>query len=144
MNVLVCSIEEQLLGFDLEKIISIIAAVETTQLPQSHEYLLGAINIRGQIVPVVNTRKILGLPTKSLDPNDYFILCNINQKPMTLWVDNVHFIKNYQEEEFFSADELFPGSNGNEQVIRESNQIILIYDLDTFLPSLKNLNFHEN
>lgn len=140
MDILVCTIEGQLYGLELYKVNSVVLAVEPTSLPNAPEQFLGAINVHGQITPVLNMRQLLDMPTRELELNDQFILCNIYQKPVALWVDSVKHIKNYSEEEFIPAKEVLPDLPGLQYILKEDAQMILVYDLEKLLsPSLISL-----
>jgi purine-binding chemotaxis protein CheW len=135
MDILVCSIEEQKIGLELDKINSVVLAVETTPVPHASDYFLGAINVHGSVAPVLNMRKLLGLPAKELEIKDHFILCTIHEKQAALWVDSVLYVKNY-EEELLPADSYLPNLAGLQYLVKEKDgQIILIYNLEKLLPS---------
>lgn len=134
MDILVCSVEGQPIGLELKKINSVVFAVETTPLPHASEHILGAINVHGQITLVLNLRSLLGSPLKELEISDHFILCNIHQKEVALWVDNIEHIKQYRQEEFIPADQILPDLTGLRYGVKDKEKIILIYDLEKLLP----------
>jgi len=135
MDILVCSIQGQRYGLDLNKVQSVVLAVESTELPNAPDYFLGAINVHGEITLVVDMRKLFGLPIKELEINDHFILCKIHKKQVALWVDQVKHIKHYREEEFIPAEQVLPELSGLQYVLKEEGQITLVYDLEKILPS---------
>lgn len=135
MDILICLIENQQIGLELKKINSVIFAVETISIPHADSHFLGAINVHGTITLVLNMRKLLGLPIKELEANDQFILYDIHQKQMALWVDHVKRVKFYENEELIPAAEFLTHLPGLQYGIKEDNQIILIYDLEKLLPS---------
>jgi len=51
----------------------ILDLVPVTKVPQTPDYLLGVINLRGQVVPVVDLRIKLGLP-KAMETRDSCII----------------------------------------------------------------------
>lgn len=134
MDILICSIEEQQIGLELDKIHSVILAVETTVIPNAPDYFLGAINVHGQITLVIDMHKFLGKSTRELKLEDQFILCDIHQKQVALWVDNVKNIKHFKQEEFIPAEQILPDLPGLQYVLKEDGRIILIYDLEKLLP----------
>lgn len=105
MDLLICTVEGQRYGFSLSNINRIIPAVAVTPLPSSPNSHVGAINIHGQVTSVVDMRKLLGLPERALAVSDRFILCKIGKKQIALWVDSVHRIDEFQEEELMSTEE---------------------------------------
>ena len=55
-------LSDELFGFEVTRTREILNLVPITKVPQSPGYLLGVINLRGQVVPVVDMRLKLGLP----------------------------------------------------------------------------------
>lgn len=134
MDILVCLIAEQQIGLELDRIHSVVLAVETTPLPNAPDYFVGAINVHGQITLVIDMHKLLGGAKRELKLEDQFILCDIHQKQVALWVDSVKSIKHFKKEELIPADQVLPDLLGLQYVFKEDGQIILIYDLEKLLP----------
>ncbi len=56
------SLGEELFAVEVTRAREILSLVPVTPVPQTPDYLLGVINLRGQVVPVVDMRRKLGLP----------------------------------------------------------------------------------
>ena len=56
------SLGEELFGVEVKRAREILSLTPVTKVPQTPDYLLGVINLRGQVVPVVDMRLKLGLP----------------------------------------------------------------------------------
>ena len=59
---------EALCGMDILKVQEINKLMEMTKIPQAPHYVMGILNLRGQIVTIIDLCKKLGLP--STDVND--------------------------------------------------------------------------
>ena len=55
------SLGEELFGVEVARTREILSLTPVTKVPQTPDYLLGVINLRGQVVPVVDMRLKLGL-----------------------------------------------------------------------------------
>lgn len=55
------SLGDELFGVEVSRTREILSLTPVTKVPQTPEYLLGVINLRGQVVPVVDMRLKLGL-----------------------------------------------------------------------------------
>jgi purine-binding chemotaxis protein CheW len=55
------SLSQELFGVEVSRTREILSLTPVTRVPQTPEYLLGVINLRGQVVPVVDMRLKLGL-----------------------------------------------------------------------------------
>ena len=53
---------EELFGVAVNRTREILSLTPVTKVPQTPEYLLGVLNLRGQVVPVIDMRLKLGLP----------------------------------------------------------------------------------
>ncbi|MDT8442677.1 MAG: chemotaxis protein CheW [Desulfuromonadales bacterium] len=56
------SLGKELFGVEVTRTREILSMTSVTKVPQTPDYLLGVINLRGQVVPVVDMRLKLGLP----------------------------------------------------------------------------------
>ncbi len=56
------SLGEELFGVEVTRTREILSLTPVTKVPQTPDYLLGVINLRGQVVPVVDMRLKLSLP----------------------------------------------------------------------------------
>jgi purine-binding chemotaxis protein CheW len=55
------SLGDELFGVEVNRTREILSLTPVTKVPQTPDYLLGVINLRGQVVPVVDMRLKLGL-----------------------------------------------------------------------------------
>ena len=55
------SLGEELFGVEVARTREILSLTPVTKVPQTPDYLLGVINLRGQVVPVVDMRLKLGM-----------------------------------------------------------------------------------
>lgn len=108
-------------------------AVEITPLPKAPEVVMGAVNVRGRIIPVVSIRKRFGLEERDLIPEDRLILAKTQRRPVGLVVDSVAGVFEYAEPSIIAAREILPSLKYVEGVARLADGMILIHDLDRFL-----------
>lgn len=80
---------EGLYGVDLLQIHEILKPLPVTRLPNVEEEVLGVINLRGNIIPVLDVRKTLGNEYAELHPTSRIVVCSVNEKSMGLLVDSV-------------------------------------------------------
>lgn len=135
MNILIYTIEGQQYGLSLNVVKSAALAVEYVPIPNSPEYILGAINVRGHITTVINMRMLFGWPVREISTSDQFVLCEFNQKHMALWVDSIKGVKLIKEQELIPAQEILPDLEDLQYVLKENDQIILLYDIEKLLES---------
>ncbi len=135
MHILICSIGDQRYGFDLAVVERSILALEITPIPNSPSHILGAINIHGQIMPVLSLRQLLGLPHKTLSIDDHFVVCRDRHKPIALWVDRVIQVKHCRQEDLIPAQDVMPDCDTVRYALKEDGKITLIFDLEKLIGS---------
>lgn len=122
-------------GIMLNYVDEVQRACAISRLPSAPGVIEGVINIRGEIVPVVDLRARFDLPPKPLALNDRFIIMRCSGRSVGLHVDEVDTPRTLGSEALVgSADELSRalGLNG---VAKLSDDLLLIYDADAFLSS---------
>lgn len=76
-------------GLPLSIVLEIMNIQTITQVPDTADYIRGVVNLRGKIVPVVDTRTKLGLPTKDFDDKTCIIVVDVEDMRIGLIVDSV-------------------------------------------------------
>lgn len=78
-----------LYGIHTDYIVDIITHTAITRLPMLPEHIRGVINLRGQIVPILDLRLLLGR-----EPGEHYctIVLNIDGTPLSLLTDRVEQI----------------------------------------------------
>ena len=83
---LICVSDSLLYGIDAEQVVEIITDHTITYLPRVPHYVRGIINLRGQIIPVIDIRRRLGKPEAE---ENCILVVNIGNDSMGILVDGV-------------------------------------------------------
>ncbi|HKN18578.1 MAG TPA: chemotaxis protein CheW [Dissulfurispiraceae bacterium] len=140
-DLLVFALSQQLCALPLSVVERIVRAVEVRPLPQAPEVVLGLINVRGQAIPVLNIRKLFRLSYTEIGLSDQIIIAHTAGRIVGLLVDNTEGVSEYREEDVITSEELFPGIEYLEGVVKlrdsktfpNAGGIVYIYDLERFL-----------
>lgn len=89
MQVVCFKLEEEEYAFDILHIKEVIHLNRITYIPQMPEFVIGVINIRGTIVPVLDLRKKFRLKHKDETPDARIIVTIVNIGMIGLIVDKV-------------------------------------------------------
>jgi purine-binding chemotaxis protein CheW len=66
-------------GLEILKVREIIGHMEITSVPQTPDYVKGVINLRGQVIPVVDLRAKFGMEATEVTDETCIIVVEINQ-----------------------------------------------------------------
>ena len=120
-------------ALDIATVERIIRAVEITPLPKAPDIVLGIINIRGRVIPVLNIRKRFGLPEREISINDSLIIAETLARPVALVVDEVSGVIEYNDAAVVKPGDIVPGLEYIDGVVKLNDGLVLIHDLDKFL-----------
>jgi len=102
------------LGFAIssENVIEIINEHYITRLPRVPDYIKGIINLRGQIVPIMDVRLRMGHPAAEHTKETCIIVISVNDVSIGLYVDRVlHMI------DLYDGDISGPPANNRQEFI---------------------------
>jgi purine-binding chemotaxis protein CheW len=132
-NVLVFAIETQRFALPLAAVERVIRAVEVTPVPGAPDVILGVINLQGRILPVINTRKRLGLAERELRLDDHLIVAHTAARAVALVVDEVCDVSSLPHGSVVATENIAPGTQFIRGVARLDDSLVLIKDLEQFL-----------
>ncbi|HEX2983526.1 MAG TPA: chemotaxis protein CheW [Ignavibacteriales bacterium] len=76
-------------GTEILKVREINKMDHITKTPNAPDFVEGIINLRGEVIPVINLRARLGFPKKEADKLTRIIVVDLNNKPVGFIVDEV-------------------------------------------------------
>lgn len=77
-------------GIDILKVQEINRMPDITKVPQAPHYVDGVINLRGKVIPIINTRRKFNLEEKDHDKDTRIVVVDINGEVIGLVVDSVN------------------------------------------------------
>lgn len=122
----------------------IVRAVAVTPLPGAPSVVEGIIDVRGELVPVLDLRRRLGLPKKAVAPSDHFIVTVAGGRTLILWVERAHSLVPMPAEGIESKPDLTPGAEYVAGVVKLPNGLVLIQDVLRFLSPTEELDLGES
>lgn len=88
-------VNNELYGIDVIKVKEVLRYSEMTPVPGAEPYVLGIINLRGNVVTVIDTRRLFGLQTVPTDDDTRIIVIEYNeQEVIGIVVDSVDEVIN--------------------------------------------------
>jgi len=80
---------EEQYGIAIDKIKEIIAMMKVTNVPKTPSYIRGVINLRGSIIPVVDTRLRFGMENRDEDMHTAIVIVEVDRVNIGFIVDRV-------------------------------------------------------
>lgn len=120
-------------GINVLKVREIILPIPITPIPQSHPNILGIIQLRGEILPVVNLEKALNVPAtyEINDEDKKFIVAEFNQQKIVFQVHNVNKIHRISWEQIEKPASLYTEENSHViGVIKWEESMLLLLDFE--------------
>ncbi|MBR6874562.1 MAG: purine-binding chemotaxis protein CheW [Ruminococcus sp.] len=88
-QLLTFSCNDQIYAFDIVSVTDIIEVPEITRLPMVAEHILGIMNLRGKVVPVMDFAGRMGFPAPEYDEHSCIIVLDCEGSPLGIKVPRV-------------------------------------------------------
>lgn len=126
---------DALCGMDILKIQEINKMIEMTKVPQSPDYVLGILNLRGQIVTIIDLGKKLGLNSTAMGNKTRNIIVNSQGEYIGLLVDSISDVMQADGESIDSPPANIGHIQGNffAGVYKTENQLVGVLNVEKVL-----------
>ncbi|ATP39180.1 chemotaxis protein CheV [Solibacillus sp. R5-41] len=121
-------------GINVIKVKEIIQPIPVTFIPHVHPHVEGIIQLRGEVLPVVDMLKVLGIPTDNRSPQQKYIVAEFNKQRVVFHVDNVTQIHRISWDQIEKPSDMYQG--GTSQVIgviKRNDEMILLLDFERIM-----------
>lgn len=129
------SLAEEVYGINVMCVQEVLKMTEIAPVPGSPEYVIGIINLRGNVVTVLDTRMRFGLPPKEHDDSTRIVIVEVSGQVVGMLVDSVAEVV-----ELDSGDIEVAPAVGNEEsskyiqgVHSRADGLIILVDLNKLL-----------
>lgn len=122
-------------GVDILSVHEILRIPEITRLPNTPEYIKGVINLRGNVIPVVDIRLRFGMQLVAFTELSRIIVVEIGEKLVGLLVDNVYQVIRLSRSRIDEPHDLIEGISTEfiNGIGRLQDRLIVILRLDNIL-----------
>jgi len=144
-QIIVFRIGKEDYGLEIEKVQEVIRMKTIKKLPRSPKFILGVMNLRGNIIPVIGLRQKFGLDPLEYNEFTRIVVVNHHNKLVGMVVDEVNKVITVSEDNI----------EGNPDMVRDStkalvrgvakleDQVIILVQLDYLIYSLDELEHLE-
>ncbi|MBE0502683.1 MAG: purine-binding chemotaxis protein CheW [Desulfuromonadales bacterium] len=96
-------------ALDISMIREILKPREITEIPRVPDFLLGIISLRGNIIPIFDLKRRLGLGEATIDQDSRIIVCQEGDRLAGLLIDRITQVTSIQEEGIEPPPAIFSG-----------------------------------
>ena len=129
-------LEDEIFALDIAKVREVLDFSRITKVPQTPDFMLGVINLRGSVVPVVDMRLKFGLTKAETTVNSCFIIVEIELDAETTvlgtLVDSVQEVMELDPDQIEAPPRI--GTRLNTKFIKgmgkRDDQFMIILDID--------------
>jgi len=134
-EVFVFSVGEQEMAFDVDHVSMVIERPEITPVPKSKSTVLGVMNLRGRIVPVINLAMSLGVEFGKSD-DEKVVVVNWEEMEVSFLVNKVKGVMRCNESEVEKLQELAKFGEKCKGIIKKGNELIVYLNIGKILGEL--------
>ena len=129
-------VEGETYALDVLRVREVLRSAEVVSVPGAPDGVLGIINLRGSIVPVIDARARMGLPPADAEAPCRVLVMESDRQPVGLRVDSVAEVMRLRREEFEATPSVGQGDAAPFVlgVARGDEEFIVLVDVDKLLP----------
>ncbi len=128
-------LENETYGINVMQVQEVLRYTEIAPVPGAPEYVLGIINLRGNVVTVIDTRSRFGLPSGDVSENSRIVIIEAEKQVIGIMVDSVAEVVYLRSSEIDAAPAV--GTEESAKFIRgvsnRDGQLLILVDLNKLL-----------
>lgn len=138
-------VAEQNYAFRIEQIQEIVILDQVTRLPQVPDFVDGVSNLRGNIIPLINLRKLFGFEPKPIDEQARTVVVNVQARTMGCIVDSVSQVIRISPEQIQPVPDIVVAEESKyiTGFARVNDELIVLLDVDELLDPEKLDSVHR-
>jgi purine-binding chemotaxis protein CheW len=123
----------QLYAIPVAAVERVLPMVAVAPLPDAPSIALGAVNVEGRLLAVLDLQRRLGLPARELGPSARLLVATTSRRTVALPVDEVLGVTEVAADEIVAPDAVLPGLSVVAGIAVLGDGVALIHDLEAFL-----------
>jgi len=129
------TLEDEIYGIDVMQVQEVLREVEVAPVPGAPHYVLGIINLRGNVVSVIDARTRFGLPTKESDDMTRIIVIEAQQQIIGILVDSVAEVVDIARKDIDTAPNVGNSETAKyiDGVVSRGDSLLILVDLNKLL-----------
>ncbi|WPN31686.1 chemotaxis protein CheW [Pseudomonas sp. P5_109] len=128
-------LDNETYGINVMRVQEVLRYTEIAPVPGAPSYVLGIINLRGNVVTVIDTRQRFGLMNAEISDNTRIVIIEADKQVVGIMVDSVAEVVYLRQSEIETAPNV-----GNEEsakfiqgVCNKNNELLILVELDKMM-----------
>jgi len=128
-------LDNEIYGINVMLIQEVLRVTEIAPVPGAPNYVIGIINLRGNVVTVIDTRMRFGLPPKEMDDATRIVIIEVENQTVGIVVDSVSEVVDVDSSEIETAPNVGNDETARyiEGVVSRGDELLILVDLNKLL-----------
>lgn len=128
-------LDNELYGIDVLQVQEVLRYTEIVPVPGAPDFVLGIINLRGNVVTVIDTRKCFGLPPHATDDATRIVIIESGKQVAGLLVDSVAEVVNIHGNQVETAPDVGTTESAKyiQGIANHNKEILILVDVNKLL-----------
>jgi purine-binding chemotaxis protein CheW len=128
-------LDAEIYGMNVMQVQEVLRITEIAPVPGAPDYVLGIINLRGNVVTVINTRRRFGLMSHDPDDASRIIVAEVGGNVIGMLVDSVAEVVYLHQSEIETAPNVSNDDSSRfiQGVCNREDKLLILVDVDKFL-----------
>lgn len=128
-------LEDETYGINVMQVQEVLRYNEIAPVPGAPSYVLGIINLRGNVVTVIDTRLRFGLPQTKVTDNSRIVIIESDKQVIGILVDSVAEVVYLKKSEIDTAPNVGTDESSRfiQGVSNREDELLILVDLDKML-----------
>ena len=128
-------LQEETYGINVMQVQEVLRYTDIAPVPGAPEYVLGIINLRGNVVTVIDTRARFGLPPSEVTENSRIVIIESERQVIGIMVDSVAEVVYLKQSEIDTAPNVGTDESAKfiQGVSNRDGELLILVDLNKLL-----------
>lgn len=128
-------LDEETYGINVMQVQEVLRHSEIAPVPGAPDYVLGIINLRGNVVTVIDTRTRFGLPSSEVSESTRVVIIEADQQVIGILVDSVAEVVYLRSSDIDSAPNIGTEESARfiQGVSNRDGELLILVDLNKML-----------
>ncbi|MDH5570517.1 MAG: chemotaxis protein CheW [Gammaproteobacteria bacterium] len=128
-------LDDEVYGINVMLIQEVLRVTEIAPVPGAPSYVVGIINLRGNVVTVIDTRMRFGLPPKEMDDSTRIVIIETENQTVGIIVDSVSEVVDIYASDIETAPNVGNDETARyiEGVVSRDEHLLILVDLNKLL-----------